>query len=356
MQIQHVQIWSRDLQLVRPYTIAYRTIDSVANLFISVHLSTGVVGLGAGSPAAAVTGEQLLDSVLLLQQRLPALLRNQSLEAAVAENWAAHFPGRPAATVAIEMALFDALAQSQNKSLLEYFGRAIDPLPTSITIGIKEDPAEALAEAREYHDRGFTHLKLKTGRDVTADIEYCRLLREACGPDTQLRVDANQGYTTADLARFYEATLDYGVELIEQPLPAGQQDKLRELPWDIRRICAADEGLHTTADLDRLCVPEPAYGVFNIKLMKCGGLREARDIGRRAQEYGIELMWGCNDESVVSISAALHTALSLPNTRYLDLDGSLDLAEDIASGGFDIQTGVMYPRLSGGLGVELKES
>lgn len=356
MQINHVQIWSRDLALVRPYTIAYRTIDSVANFFISVHLSTGVVGLGAGSPAEAVTGENLLASVLELQQQLPGLLKGKTPEEALAEPWSKHFPGRPAATVAIEMALFDALAQSQNQSLLEYFGRAIEPLPTSITIGIKNDPAEALAEAREYHDRGFTHLKLKTGRNVASDIEYCRLLREACGPDTELRVDANQGYTTADLARFYEATLDYGVELIEQPLPAGQQDKLRELPWDIRKICAADEGLHTTADLDRLCDPEPAYGVFNIKLMKCGGLREARHIGHHAQELGIELMWGCNDESVVSISAALHTALSLPNTHYLDLDGSFDLAEDIATGGFSVQRGILYPDMRGGLGVELKES
>jgi L-alanine-DL-glutamate epimerase-like enolase superfamily enzyme len=254
------------------------------------------------------------------------------------------------------MALLDALSQSREQSLLEYFGRQIAPLPTSITIGIKEDPAEALAEAREYHDRGFTHLKLKTGRDVAADIEYCRLLREACGPDTFLRVDANQGYSVADLAHFYERTLDYGVELIEQPLPAGEQAKLRELPWEIRRICAADEGLHTTADLDRLCDPEPAYGVFNIKLMKCGGLLEARRIGLRAQEYGIELMWGCNDESIVSISAALQTALSLSNTKYLDLDGSLDLAEDIAAGGFTIQNGVMYPNMRGGLGVELKEA
>ncbi len=183
MQIQHVQIWSRDLALVRPYTIAYRTIDSVTNFFISIHLSTGIVGLGAGSPAEAVTGENLLASVLELQQRLPGLLKGKSPEEALAESWPEHFPGRPAATVAIEMALFDALAQSRQQSLLEYFGRAIEPLPTSITIGIKDDPAEALAEAREYRDRGFTHLKLKTGRDVAADIESCRLLREAGGPD-----------------------------------------------------------------------------------------------------------------------------------------------------------------------------
>jgi L-alanine-DL-glutamate epimerase-like enolase superfamily enzyme len=70
-----------------------------------------------------------------------------------------------------------------------------------------------------------------------------------------------------------------------------------------------------------------------------------------AETAGIELMWGCMDESIVSISAALHAAFASPATRYLDLDGSLDLARDVVSGGFALQDGVMRTLDRPGLGV-----
>ena len=93
--------------------------------------------------------------------------------------------------------------------------------------------------------------------------------------------------------------------------------------------------------------------IFNIKLMKCGGITSGRKIANIALLNNIDLMWGCNDESIISISAALNTALSFSNTKYLDLDGSLDLAEDLVSGGFNLKNGVMKPLDKPGLGVKL---
>ena len=74
-----------------------------------------------------------------------------------------------------------------------------------------------------------------------------------------------------------------------------------------------------------------------------------------AKVGGIDLFWGCNDESIVSISAALHAAFACVNTKYLDLDGSLDLAEDIVSGGFILKDGMMSISDNPGLGVELND-
>ena len=85
--------------------------------------------------------------------------------------------------------------------------------------------------------------------------------------------------------------------------------------------------------------------------MKCGGVHAAGRIADIADLAGIELMWGCMDESVVSISAALHVALASPATRYLDLDGSLDLARDVAGGGFVLEDGFMRTTDLPGLGV-----
>ncbi len=75
-------------------------------------------------------------------------------------------------------------------------------------------------------------------------------------------------------------------------------------------------------------------------------------IANISQNAGIELFWGCNDESIASITAALHVAYSCPNTRYLDLDGSFDLAEDLVSGGFSIENGLMKINDKAGFGFE----
>ncbi len=96
------------------------------------------------------------------------------------------------------------------------------------------------------------------------------------------------------------------------------------------------------------------FGIFNIKMMKCGGIVSALKMADMAHLAGIDLMWGCNDGSIVSISAALHTALACPATKYLDLDGSFDLEKDVAKGGFILKDGLM--RIDDnklGLGVEL---
>ena len=85
--------------------------------------------------------------------------------------------------------------------------------------------------------------------------------------------------------------------------------------------------------------------------MKSGGVYPALQIAAIAQAAGINLMWGCNDESAISITAALHAALSCGNTRFIDLDGSLDLVVDVVSGGFVMKDGWMSISDKPGLGL-----
>jgi len=93
-----------------------------------------------------------------------------------------------------------------------------------------------------------------------------------------------------------------------------------------------------------------SFGVYNIKLMKCGGIRAAKEIATIAKYAGIDLFWGCNDESIISITAALHAAYSCSNTKYIDLDGSFDLSKDIVEGGFILKDGFMHTTGLPGLG------
>ena len=166
-------------------------------------------------------------------------------------------------------------------------------------------------------------------------------------------MDANQGYTPEDFKKFVGQTESLNLEFIEQPLPAGELNGMRRLPEAVRKMTVADESLLDARDALECLQPPRPFGIFNIKLMKCGGIAAGLQIAEIANLAGIDLMWGCMDESRVGIAAALHAALASPATRYLDLDGSLDLARDLVEGGFILEDGELRVTDQPGLGVEM---
>jgi L-alanine-DL-glutamate epimerase-like enolase superfamily enzyme len=340
------------LGLTRPYTIAFRRIESVENAIVRLETDSGLAGLGAASPEPKVTGETMEDCRrALAPDRIEWLTgREVSDPEPVLREIEGRMPGAPAARAAVDMALHDLAARERGVPLVELLGRAHDALPTSITIGIKP-LEETLAEAAEYVSRGFHVLKVKIGLDVEEDLERLARLRRSVGPRIASRADANQGYSVAETLRFFRETASLDLEFVEQPLPAAEVEAMRALPEAIRERIAADESLLNEEDARSLAAPPRACGIFNIKLMKCGGIAPARRIAAIAEAAGIRLMWGCMDESRISIAAALHAALACPATRYLDLDGSLDLARDVVGGGFVLEAGVMRTTGAPGLGV-----
>jgi L-alanine-DL-glutamate epimerase-like enolase superfamily enzyme len=261
------------------------------------------------------------------------------------------FPENPSARAALDIALHDAFTKFLDVPLVKFLGQKIKKLPTSNTIGIK-NVEDTINEAREYIKRGFKVLKVKLGKDLDEDVERIMKLRETFGTSVVIRVDANQGYSVEQTIQFYGRTYDLDVELIEQPLPAKAISELKSLPKEVRKVLAADESLITPADAIELLKPPKAAAIFNIKLMKCGGISQALKIADIALHEEIDLFWGCNDESIVSITAALHAAFACSNTKYIDLDGSLDLARDVVKGGFILKDGYMSCSDKAGLGVE----
>jgi L-alanine-DL-glutamate epimerase-like enolase superfamily enzyme len=264
---------------------------------------------------------------------------------------AIEFPNKPGTLVAWDIALHDAFGKFLGISVVDFYGRCIKSLPTSVTIGIM-DVESTIREAEEYIKLGFKVLKVKTGQDVEIDIERLSKIHENHS-SIKLRVDANQGYDILDLEKFFLATKDLGLELIEQPLKVGNETDQCKINMKNRKILVADESLKNSfSAIEFTASPQP-FGIYNIKLMKCGGLLAAFDIATIARSAGIDLVWGCNDESIVSITAALHAAFTCPNTKYLDLDGSFDLAEDIVNGGFILKDGMMSLSDKPGFGYRL---
>jgi L-alanine-DL-glutamate epimerase-like enolase superfamily enzyme len=188
------------------------------------------------------------------------------------------------------------------------------PVVTAFTISLATPQAMAAsaAEAERY-----PLLKLKLGGD--GDIARVRAVRQAV-PDTRLIVDANEAWSAAQLPDYLGAMADLGVELVEQPLHAGEDGPLDGIPHPVP-VCA-DESCHTSADVPGLV---GRYDVVNVKLDKAGGLTEAIRVVAAARAAGLRVMIG----TMMGTSLLMAPAMLLASAAdWVDLDGPLWLARD----------------------------
>jgi L-alanine-DL-glutamate epimerase-like enolase superfamily enzyme len=220
-----------------------------------------------------------------------------------------------AARNALDAAFWDIEAKRAYCSVADLAGLApLKPVVTAYTLSL--DTPERMGEAAAAQ-RARPLLKLKLTGD--GDIERVATVRRNA-PQARLIVDANEGWTIRHFAELSPALAEFGVELIEQPLPAGDDDALAELPRPIP-VCA-DEACHTAADLDRLA---GKYDAVNIKLDKTGGLTAALALADAARERGFKIMVGCMIGTSLAMAPAMLVA---QQASVVDLDAPLLLASD----------------------------
>lgn len=354
MKIKAIRSSLRNVPLKKPYTIASDSFSEVSLAFMEIELANGIIGYGSGSPAEEVVGETSAMTFTNLQSDFIQCMKGEDIRQfqQLIYNTRQHFKALPGTQATIDIALHDAFCKWAGIRIVDFFGQKMNSLPTSVTIGIK-DVAATLLEANEYFKQGFRVLKIKLGLNPLEDIERILKLDELFRGSVVIRVDANQGYDLFNLIKFINATARVHVELIEQPLPIGTEKSVLSLSVDVRKKLVADESLKDPASALQWAAAEPCFGNYNIKLMKFGGIAAASEIATIAAPAGIDLFWGCNDESIISITAALHLAYSCPHTKYIDLDGSFDLTQDYVDGGFTIKDGHLLLTDEPGLGVRM---
>ncbi|MCK5817529.1 MAG: dipeptide epimerase, partial [Candidatus Marinimicrobia bacterium] len=190
---------------------------------------------------------------------------------------------------------------------------------------------------------GWPVFKIKLGTD--RDMEIMHKLRE--NTSAVLRIDANCAWTADQTIEYSHTLKKLGVEFIEQPMPAeASLSDMKKVYENSVLPIIADESCISEEDVDK-CAGY-FHGV-NIKVVKCGGLTPARRMIDRARELGMNVMVGCMTESTVGISGI---AQLLPLLDYVDMDGPLLLAKDIASG-ISIDKGVVHYSDKAGNGVTL---
>ena len=355
MRITRVEAKLVTMPLAEPYTIAYETVQAATNVFLRVETDTSITGFGCAAPDKPVTGETA-ETVLGAVSNViePALggadpLRSSLLLEDLKEDLAT----RPSARAAADMALFDILGKVAGLPLWKLLGGYRECIPTSVTVGILSE-LETVEAAKTWIAKGFRCLKIKGGRDVEADVVRVIKVREAVGPDIELRFDANQGYTVEQAQRLVSGTRAAKLELLEQPTPKGQPELLGQVTRSVSVPVMADESLMTLRDAFRLASNE-FVDMVNIKLMKVGGIYEAMHINSVARAAGLEAMVSCMDEAGLAIAAGLHFALARPNVAYADLDGHLDLVGDPTHAAVVVRDGCLYTTDSPGLGFDLRD-
>lgn len=304
-------------RLAQTFTISRGSRSEARVLTVTVDRD-GVIGQGECVPYARY-GESL-ESVTDQIRALPQDISRTALQDLLA-------PG--AARNAVDCALWDWEAKATGRPAHVIAGQTA-PRPLEITYTLSLDtPAAMEAEARKHGWRPLLKIKLGTPDDM-ARLEAVR--RGA--PKSKIIVDANEGWSADIYADLAPHLLRLGVALVEQPLPAGQDDLLAEIARPLP-ICA-DESCHDRASLAAL---KGKYDLVNIKLDKTGGLTEALATRDAAAAMGFGIMTGCMVGSSLAMAPAFLVA---QGTAYVDLDAPLLLAEDRAKP-MHIDGAMLYP-------------
>jgi L-alanine-DL-glutamate epimerase-like enolase superfamily enzyme len=214
-------------------------------------------------------------------------------------------------------------------------------------------------EAVRYARAGFPTIKLKIGVDARQDLDVVREVRSALGPDVPIRVDANQGYDFLTACRVLPKMEEEGLQLIEQPIARWNIDGMAELCRMLETPIMADESLYSLQDAGQLA-RHGAADIFNIKLLKPGGLWRSRQVAAVAEAFGIPCLVGSMPEMGVGTLAGVHFAAATRAVSFpSELIGPLMFAGDVLAGNplgdLERVPGWITVPETPGLGVELLE-
>jgi L-alanine-DL-glutamate epimerase-like enolase superfamily enzyme len=310
---RELRVYSERWPLSRPFRISRGVTTAAEVIVVEIVLADGV-SVGRGEAVPYVRYGETTASVMSQLEGLGPLLASSFTREDLLRHLAAG-----AARNAVDCALWDLQGQAAIAGVAGILGEStLEPVATALTIGL-DAPAAMAEAARAIASAALIKIKVD-GSDPAMQI---RAVREVC-PDSELIVDPNESWTANILRDMQPILAENRVALLEQPLPAGHESKIKGFIPSIP-ICA-DESCHTAADLPRLV---GHFQFVNIKLDKTGGLTAALELLRRARADGFGIMVGCMICTSLSIAPALHVAR---HARFVDVDGPLWLSRDRAGG------------------------
>lgn len=330
-----------------PLTISRGTSAGSTNLWVKVS-AEGIEGWGEASPFSIGDKTQTTEAIAQDLQKLSAKLSGfYPLQQQKIESACDDLAVCSAAKAAVDVALHDWLAKRVKLPLWQLWG--LDPsriTPTAVTVGISspEDAVKRLRLWCEQQTVASVKVKLGAPAGISADQAMFEALIPEVPKGAKVSIDANGGWQLTDALTMAHWLAERGVTYLEQPLAVAHDGLLPALKAQSPLPIFIDESCFNSADIHRLahCIDG-----INIKLMKSGGLSEARRMIHTARACGLQVMFGCYSDSAIANTALSHLS---PLADHLDLDSHFNLKDDPFSGA-QLDNGVLMPNSRPGLGL-----
>ena len=343
-----------------PFSVPLRSVAKVAfavpvnadNVLVRLRMSDGTVGYGEVSAYSPVMSETQASDLALARPLGSLLLGRDPFELPrLLDAMIATSPASGGIIAAFEMALWDLCGKIAGQPVYRLLGAARDSFETDCTVFL--DAPEAMAKlAVEWVREGFPAIKIKLGEAPGLDIERVRAIREAVGPNVQLRCDANEGWSVSDALAALRGIAPYGLQFCEQPVKEWDWNGLHNVRAGSPVPIMADEAVHSPHDAIE-GLRHDAFDMINIKLLKAGGILPAVRIAHVAAAANVPCMVGCMAETRLALTAAAHVVMSQEIIRWADLDAYHEMTVDLCSGGMKVERGVVTLPDTPGLGVEM---
>ena len=352
MKIASLSFFPHRLKRKYRWQTASYAADGVQVFYVTLQGENGLTGLGATSvmPKEDSTFQPGIDA---LKSATQALVGYDATDCdSVMTDLERRVPGYPRHLVALEMALLDLAAKTDNISLSEYLGaRQHESIPVLKMLGMSSTEFMA-ARAAHFVQRGYRFLKIKLGAGPATDLERFKAVREAVGTGVNFTADFNGAYDAATAIRVIEHLSKDGLTMVEQPVAAGDIAGMALVTRSVQPLVLADQSVNNPEDVARIADSGAARAV-SVKLLKLGGIRKSRAVVKACASVGLACHVGGTGTTRLVEAAQAHFISATPGimvpseiAEFEELDG--DLVD-----GFEVVNGAIRVPAGPGLGVSL---
>jgi L-Ala-D/L-Glu epimerase len=341
----------------KPLRFASGEVQVADHVLVRVHTGDGIVGFAEAPPRPYTYGETQ-ESIVAAVQKLfaPHLVGLTLLEREAVHARMDRTVGNPAAKAAVDMAIWDALGRTLDLPVSQLLGGWTDRMRVSHMVGFAPD-AEMVAEAQRIRDRyGIRTFKVKVGRrPIDLDVSACRALRTALGPEVELYVDGNRGWTHAEAARALDAMADLDLTMAEELSPADDVLGRRWLTARTTVPTVADESVPTPADVTRELLGGSAT-MISIKTARTGFTTSQRVL-HQCEGLGVEVVMGNQIDGQIGTACAVTFGAAHRSTsrRAGELSNFLDMSDDLLTEPLEISGGELAVSPGPGIGIQIDE-
>ena len=354
LKIERVEVFGVAMPLVMEFKNAYLSKSVVKSAVVRITATGGAVGYGNIDPTPGYSKEGIEESLTMIRSKLaPAVMgmdpTNVHRIMAKLESIATDFLD---AKATIEMACVDLSARVAGMPVHTYLGGAMkDRILFNAWIGI-QSPDDAAKETLAWQQQGFRSAKIKVGGDIHADRDRVKAVREAVGPEFNIRIDANAGYDADTSIKLAQLMAPYSLQLFEQPVPADDiagMARVRKAANAVGVPIMADESVLDHASLINI-IRMNAADIVKVKVMKQGGFLNARRMIATAEGAGIRCVVGHGfGLGVNTMAEIMMAATSLNVIDGLECVGPLKTKDDVVTQKLDLTKGSI--ELPGGPGL-----